>query len=50
MFDDEKRQKKESSHILYSPAQKKKKKLNPKERERERERERVAKASKMNPE
>jgi len=46
MFD-EKRQKKESSHILYSPAQKKKK-LNPKERERERER--VAKASKMNPE
>ena len=44
MFDDEKRQKKESSHILYSPAQKKKK-LNPKERERER----VA-ASKMNPE
>ena len=51
MFDDEKRQKKESSHILYSPAQKKKKEIESKrERERERERERVAKASKMNPE
>ena len=39
MFDDEKRQKKESSHILYSPAQKKKEIESKRERERERERE-----------